>query len=181
MPHVLITGRPGEGKTTLIRTIARQLQDYHPAGFYTAEMRTEGVRKGFRLVTFDGRQQVLFHIEHRSPPRVSRYGVDVIGFERLVEQLDLRHVPSPVIVIDEIGKMECFSPRFQEEVIGLLDSSKIVTATIALKGNEFIERIKQRNDCRLVTVTEGNRVRLAATLVAEVLRAVRKEVGQGEL
>jgi nucleoside-triphosphatase len=93
----------------------------------------------------------------------------------------LRHVPSPVIVIDEIGKMECFSPRFQEEVIGLLDSSKIVTATIALKGNEFIERIKQRNDCRLVTVTEGNRVRLAATLVAEVLRAVRKEVGQGEL
>ncbi|HXF94315.1 MAG TPA: NTPase [Nitrospiraceae bacterium] len=181
MKHLLITGRPGVGKTTLIRTIVRQLRDVQPAGFYTEEIRAQGVRKGFRLITLDGRQQVLSHIDLRGPCRVSRYGVDVAGFERLLEQLDLRHVSSPVIIIDEIGKMECFSTRFKEEVLALLDSSKIVIATIALKGNEFIERIKQRNDCRLVMVTEGNRDQLAGTLAAEVLHALKgkKEVGQG--
>lgn len=180
MGHVLLTGRPGVGKTTLIRTIAAHVKDCQPAGFYTEEIRLEGVRKGFRLVSLDGRQQILAHVEIHGPYRVSRYGVDVIGFERLLEQLDLRHLPSPVIVIDEIGKMECFSTRFQEEVTGLLDSSKLVMATIALKGNGFIQGIKQRPDCRLVTVTEANRDLLAATLAAELLDSLkgRKETGE---
>ncbi len=71
MPHLLITGRPGVRKTTLIRTIARQLQDYQPAGFYSEEIRAQRIRKGFRLITSDGRQQVLSHIERRGPCRVS--------------------------------------------------------------------------------------------------------------
>lgn len=175
MGHILITGRPGVGKTTLIRTIAHQLQDYQPAGFYTEEIRVGGVRKGFRLIALNGRQQVLSHVEFQSSDRVSRYGVDVIGFERLLEQLDLRHVPSPVLVIDEIGKMECCSTRFKDEVTALLDSPRIVIATIALKGDGFIEGIKQRHDCRLVTVTELNRNQLAGSLAAEVLHRLKEK------
>ena len=34
-PHILITGLPGVGKTTLIRELAKRLAEYHPAGFYT--------------------------------------------------------------------------------------------------------------------------------------------------
>ncbi len=79
--------------------------------------------------------------------------MDVVGFERLLEQ---------------------------EEMTTLLDSSKIVIATIALKGNELIEWIKQRNDCPLVMVTERNRDRLTGVLVTEVLRTLKgtEEVGR---
>lgn len=174
MSHFLITGKPGVGKTTLIRSIAQRVKDLQPAGFYTEEIRVEGLRQGFRLVSLDGRQQILSHVEDPHLTRVSRYGVDVQGFERLLTELDLRHGSSPIVIIDEIGKMECLSPRFREEVAALLDSSKTVVATIALKGNGFIQMIKRRTDCRLVTVTQNNRDLLAGTVAEEILTTLRK-------
>jgi len=165
---LLLTGLPGVGKTTLIRELAKRLAAYQPAGFYTEEIREKGVRQGFRLETLDGRELTLAHVHNPGPFRVSRYKVDVAGFERLLSELDLRHASTRVIIIDEIGKMECLSRRFTEEVTALLDSSKTVIATIALKGSGFIQQVKQRPDCRLVTVTVANRDSLAESLFAEL-------------
>ena len=172
--HILMTGLPGVGKTTLIRELAKNLAKYNPAGFYTEEIRdAQGTREGFRLVTLCGRRLVLSHIRHPGPFRVSRYGVDVAGFEQLVADLDLKHVRSRLIVIDEVGKMECFSRRFIEEVTALLNSPKMLIATIALKGEGFIRQVKDRPDCRLVMVTRENRDRLMSDLVSEVQSRLR--------
>lgn len=172
MSHVLLTGLPGVGKTTLIRELAKRLADYHPAGFYTEEILEQGGRKGFRLVSLDGCQLTLAHSGHKGLQRVGRYGVDVDGFERLLSELNLRRAPSCVIIIDEIGKMECLSRRFTEEVRALLDSSRTIIATIALKGEGFIQQVKQRSDCRLITVTVENRNVLADSLFTEVLEQI---------
>lgn len=170
--HTLITGLPGVGKTTLIRTLAERLTEYRPAGFYTEEIRNErGIREGFRLVTLCDRRLVLSHlshIRHTGPYRVGRYGVDVAEFECLLEELNLRDSLAPVIIIDEIGKMECFSRRFIDTVTLLLDGPKTLVATIALKGEGFIRQVKQRPDCRLVTVTRENRDRLPDELASEL-------------
>jgi len=172
MSHVLLTGLPGVGKTTLIRELVKRLA-YHPAGFFTEEIREEGVRKGFRLVSLDGRQLTLAHSIHKGHHRVGRYGVDVDGFERLLSELNLRRSPSRVIIIDEIGKMECLSRRFTNEVLALLNSSKTVIATIAFKGDGFIRQVKHRSDCRLITVTRETRNSLADSLFTEVLKRIR--------
>ena len=164
--HILITGLPGVGKTTLLRELAKRLVAYNPAGFYTEEIRDElGAREGFRLVTLCGRQLVLSHIHHPGPYRVSRYGVDVAGFEQLLADLDLRHMQSRLVMIDEIGKMECFSRRFTDDVTALLNSPKVLIATIALKGEGFIAQVKDRPDCSLVMVTRENRDQLMGDLV----------------
>jgi nucleoside-triphosphatase len=110
---------------------------------------------------------VLAHVNFHGRHRVGRYGVDVEGFERLLTELDLTHSPSRLIVIDEIGKMECCSRRFIEEVTALLDGPTNLIATIALKGEGFIRGVKDRPDCRLVTVTRENRDRLVSDLVIQ--------------
>lgn len=89
------------------------------------------------------------------------------------ENLDLRHAQSQLVIIDEIGKMECLSRHFTDEVTTLLNSPKMLIATIAMRGEGFINQVKQRSDCRLVTVTRENRDSLANELLQDVLDHLR--------
>ena len=72
------------------------------------------------------------------------------------------------MIIDEIGKMECFSPLFRQTLIKTLDSENLVIGSIALKGGPFIQEIKKREDVLLVIVTEKNRDSLAADLLKQI-------------
>ena len=53
---ILITAPPGIGKTTLSKKLEWELADLHPAGFYTEEIRENGIRKGFELISLSGRR-----------------------------------------------------------------------------------------------------------------------------
>ena len=77
-PHVLlITGRPGIGKTTVIRRVADAISGKQICGFYTEEIRKGGERRGFRLVSLDGDERVIAHLDFAKRHRVGRYGVDI--------------------------------------------------------------------------------------------------------
>ena len=163
--NVLITGMPGVGKTTLVRKITDVLDGV--AGFHTQEIREGGARKGFRLVTFDGHEQVLSHVNIRSPHRVSKYGVDVEGFEEFLrERFDVSG--ASVVVIDEIGKMECLSPLFQSKVRGILADPVPAVFTIARKGCGFIAEVKARADVKTFEVTRANRDGLADEIISQL-------------
>jgi nucleoside-triphosphatase len=68
-------------------------------------------------------------------------------------------------MIDEIGKMECLSRRFQELVRTLVDSDRLLIATIAQRGSGLIEEIKRRKDVRIYTLTAQNRDTIAASIL----------------
>ena len=70
-----------------------------------------------------------------------------------------------IVVIDEIGKMECFSRLFRETLSQVLDSPNRVLGSIALRGDAFIEAIKLREDVIVVEVTIRNRVILVNQLL----------------
>ena len=155
--NLLLTGRPGVGKTTLVRRVLEELSDIPVTGFYTVEIRTGGRRLGFRIVTLDGREAILAHVETRSKYRVSRYGVDVAAFERVALPSMTPDLPTRLLVIDEIGKMECYSQAFRETIVRALDADTPVLATVALRGDRFIEGLKARGDVELVEITPVNR------------------------
>jgi len=170
--NFLVTGVPGVGKTTLLRKVCKLLAPFHPEGFYTEEIREGGVRKGFALVGLDGRRSVLSHVSVKSPNRVGKYGVDVRSFESFLETLHLKAPAGSLVVMDEIGKMECFSADFVSLVRELLDGAGVVVATVALKGPGFISEVKRREDVTICEVTERNRDDLAERLARDIRKAL---------
>jgi len=53
-------------------------------------------------------------------------------------------------------------------LIKVFDSENLVIGSIAQKGEAFIQKIKERADVLLVTVTEKNRDSLAADLLRQI-------------
>lgn len=154
---LLLTGTPGIGKTTVIREVAARLGHAHLAGFYTQEIRSGGQRQGFRLLSFDGQERVMAHIDFSHTYRVGKYGVDVTAIDEAVETALQLHPDIDLYLIDEIGKMECLSDRFVMTMRILLDSPKPIVATIGKKGSGFIQEVKQRRDALLWEITHTNR------------------------
>ena len=64
-PTLLLEGRPGIGKTTLVtRVIARlQQEGVEVAGFTTREIRIAGNRAGFEVERIGGPAAVLAHVD----------------------------------------------------------------------------------------------------------------------
>jgi nucleoside-triphosphatase len=174
--NILITGLPGTGKTTLILKVAEKLKPFHPAGFFTSEIREANIRKGFELRSLDGKNGLLAHVDIKGPNRVGKYKVDVKSFEAFLEAIPLQGSSVGLIIIDEIGKMECFSELFRHLVRQVLDSDKIVLATIALKGDGFIDGIKKREDAQLIELVESRREILAEEIVRVIKDLYEKEI-----
>jgi nucleoside-triphosphatase len=162
---LLITGSPGVGKTTVIRRVAAQLAGRRVGGFYTKEIRAGRERRGFQLVTFDGREWTMAHADVRSPARVGKYGVDIAAVEAAATSA-LAPGRADLYLVDEIGRMECLSPGFVAAMQELLDSPATVVATVALRGDGFIALVKQRADIEIWTVTRANRDELPARVLA---------------
>ncbi|MGB8707282.1 MAG: NTPase [Dehalococcoidia bacterium] len=152
----LLTGSPGTGKTTAIRQ-AIAGSEIKAGGFYTEEIRSGGIRQGFRIITLDGQDAILAHVDTSSRYRVSKYGVDITNLDNIgVAAINRALKESDLIVIDEIGKMELFSPRFMEAVLKAIDSSKKVLGTIMLNPHPFADDVKRHHNVKVVELTRDN-------------------------
>ncbi|MFC1928724.1 NTPase [Chloroflexota bacterium] len=161
----LLTGRPGTGKTSLIKQVATQVKG-KAGGFYTEEIRSRGVREGFRLVTLDGEDAILAHINIHSPYQVSKYGVDIDTLDRIgVTALHKAAQQCDLVVIDEIGKMELFSANFREIVSQIIGGGKRVLGTIMLNPNQWADAIKRQPQVNLITLTRENYQSVLAELL----------------
>ena len=155
---ILLTGMPGCGKTTAVAKIIAGLKNANLAGFYTEEIRQDNTRKGFRWATLAGDTGILAHVDIKGPFKVGRYGVDVAGFEKsVVPALYPETTDAELFVIDEIGKMECFSKKFIAAVRRLLASDASVLATVARKGTGFVDEVKNYPGTKLYNLKPETR------------------------
>ena len=110
--NILFTGFPGCGKSTIIEKIVQRI-NRPSTGFFTREIRDKGRRVGFSITTLDGQQGILAHIDIRSHIRVGRYGVNIRDIEKIAVPSMRPENDNVILVVDEIGKMECLSGLFR--------------------------------------------------------------------
>ena len=165
--NIFLTGAPSSGKTTVIKKIIEKL-DYPANGFYTEEERVEGKRVGFLMKTIDGRKGYLAHQDIKSDFHIRRYGVSIDNIEHIAVP-SITPVKNHIIILDEIGKMECFSMAFKQAAVNALDASNIVIGTITFGGDDFILKIKKREDIAINEVIEDNRDLLPDLILRQIL------------
>jgi nucleoside-triphosphatase len=174
MKNVLVTGRPGVGKTSMVEAVAREFAQV-AGGFTTSEIRERGVRKGFRVTTLDGESAVFAHVSFAGLLRVGKYGVDVPAFEQLaLSALEDAILGRRMVVIDEIGKMELASKLFCDVVQKALDSPAIVLATVMEQPHPFADQIKHRADVVVFELTIENMNHLAGAITAMIREGLQQ-------
>ncbi|XP_070495996.1 nucleoside-triphosphatase THEP1 [Chironomus tepperi] len=184
MPNsfILLTGMPGCGKTTIIKRIVDELKkngNNNIKGFYTRECRnSSGERTGFDIFTLDGSSTALARISSptskSSSYKVGKYNVYVSDFEGMCMKYLESHDGS-LLVIDEIGKMELFSKKFETAVKNFLkiDNNLKILATVPLKANiNLIDQLKNHKNARLYHITKSNR----DEIYAEIYEALQKMI-----
>ncbi len=130
------------------------------SGFFSDMIWEGNERKGWRLDTFDGDGGVLAHLDMQSEYHMGKYGVNMVLFERLVDsQLELRD-QADIYLVDEIGIIGLWSPKFVNSMTEVLDSPKKVVAIVRQRGGGFVQQVKAHSDVEIWEVTRENREEL---------------------
>lgn len=166
--NIFLTGAPSSGKTTIIKKVISRLST--PArGFYTEEVRVGDKRVGFLMQTLEGQKGYLAHQDIDSEFRIRRYGISVENIETIAVPA-IQPIRDTIIILDEIGKMECFSGKFKEAAVAAMDSENVVLGTITLGGSDFILHIKERDDIDIIEVSLENRDTLPNVVLKKIDR-----------
>lgn len=174
---VLVTGRPGIGKTTLISKVVQGLRDngVSVGGMITYEIREMGIRTGFLVEDLKtGLKGLMASVNYSSGPRVGKYVVSLAEIERVgVKAIGDAILRDEVVIIDEIGPMELHSESFRRAVSGAFSSSKKVIATIHRGASQhpFCRSILSTSESSTFVVTLENRDLLPRIILDRVLSA----------
>lgn len=161
---IFLTGLPGSGKSTVLMRVIELLRQngLKVGGIVTPEMRESGRRTGFLVKDVcSGKEGIMASVEQRTGPRVSKYGVDVEGFERIaLPALEFAVKNCDVCCVDEIGRMEFFSPKFKERIHEIVKADKPM---IAVLHRDFVNQFRQCG--KVIEVTAENRRNLPEQII----------------
>jgi nucleoside-triphosphatase len=176
---IFITGAPGIGKTTvLLKTVeALKSMGFKIGGMLSREVREGGIRVGFEILDFETQKRGwLAHINQPDGPQVSKYRVNLRDLERTgAASIQNALAEAQIIIVDEIGPMELFSPAFKEAVVQAINSDKLVLGVIHFHArNPLIDSVRKRDDAEIIVVSHGNREQLHNLLIDKVNQFLKK-------
>ena len=122
------------------------------------------MREGFKIIDLSsGKEEILASLNIKRGPGVARYRVNVAGIDKIMDKFLESFEDSDYVVIDEIGMMEFYSAKFREIVRRVLDSEKIVVATLSKK---FVKRYKNKG--KIYYLTRDNFEEIYSKILSQI-------------
>lgn len=165
MKHILICGRNGVGKSTLIRS----LLDVVSVPVYGMITKKEAPR-------WDGYSPVYIHLygKERTFSQENCIGLCREGnsvaypdaFDRFTDNMQFPR--DGVIVLDELGFLESNASLFKNAVFGILDDAPLVIAAVRDKNTAFLNAVRNHPRAEVYFIDEENRNELRETLLEKI-------------
>jgi nucleoside-triphosphatase len=174
--NIVITGRPGVGKSTVFAKVVTHLKEHGEVltGFRTPEVREGGIRVGFKIVDLNtGEEAWLAKRDVDSPVRVGSYGVLVsVASELVRKSLETALQTKSIVGIDEIGPMELKIPVFKPLLLKILekDTVKILVVHERLNDKEILARLENATWFEITELNRGNAPLRIIEILAKRLR-----------
>ncbi len=154
MQHIIIVGRNGVGKSTLIRTLLEAI----PLPKYGVITKKEAADE-------TGMRPVYIHLygETRRYSDENRIGLCGAGgskafpqaFDRFAERMLFPQ--DGVIVFDELGFMESAAARFTASVLHTLDTAPFCICAVRDKQTAFLDAVRSHPRAAVFSISEDNR------------------------
>ena len=135
---ILITGPPRCGKSTLISKLIEYYtikKNYSINGFLTPEVQKSGNRIGFDIqdISSKAREKFARIGPYNTSNKLGKYGIFLEGLEKIISNFESTQFHKiDLFIVDEIGKMELFSKKFQDFIIRIFASDLSIIATLGL-------------------------------------------------
>jgi nucleoside-triphosphatase len=100
--------------------------------------------------------------------------VDLAGLESIGIDALTPKAPGTLVVVDEVGKMECLSETFKARIAQLLEDDTPLIATVAAVGVGFVKRVRNNARARHFTMTRGESEGMAGEIARMALGAGRQ-------
>lgn len=127
---ILITGKPGSGKSTLVKETIEKL-DRNISGILSPEIREGRKRKGFKIIDYyTGKEEILASVNIKQGPKIGKYTVNISGINKIVEIFKENWNKTDLVIVDELGPMELKSRKFQKLINEIFQSDKDILCII---------------------------------------------------
>lgn len=157
---VLLTGKPGIGKSTILEKVKRSFIG-PKFGIIGKEIRNQNRRVGFEAINHLGKRKTFAHTTDITSSNIvgGKYFVDLkVINDFVIPEIEIGiNDPDSLIFIDEIGRMQALSNIFLQVVEKILNSSSNVIATIVFDPEPWSVEFKENKSIVLVEVSKKNR------------------------
>lgn len=178
MRVLLLTGRPGVGKTTLVNRVYEHYSKngFKIEGLTTREVREGGARTGFMITDLSsGQEGWLAKKDSGTGPRVGSYVVASYDLEKIGVTALERSMSgaADLVIVDEIGPMEMTSILFRNNISKILNGNKAVVATVKF-GSRYPEVENTWQKSLHWEITKENREAIYRRIIRQVDNWIRQ-------
>ena len=165
MNHIMIVGRNGVGKSTLIRALCAAI----PAPIYGVITKKEPpVPDGFCPVYIHTFGMPRSYSDENCIGRC-KDGCSVAcpqAFDRFAKSMSFPH--DGVILFDELGFLESSASQFTDSVLHILDEAPLVICAVRDKHTPFLDAVRTHPRASVYHIDEQNRDALREQLLSEL-------------
>ena len=177
--HILLTGQPKAGKSFLLEKLINSFSknsNVKMKGMITSELKFKGIRIGIKIKNINTCAEEVMAVkifkENKYNPkntkRLASYQVDIEAIDRIAlpifKNLNVNYKSdcTNLVIIDEIGKMELFSKKFEKEIKRLFFKEKdkpfLILAIVPIVTDiSLVEKLKNRSDVEVIELSKSNR------------------------